>query len=117
VITYGLSDRVGRIISLRAVEEENWRAIADIAPRDDQLEFVAPLAAHYLLLSTRENDWTSLGVYADERGVGHVMWAVDDDRSQKQRIFGVTGGLNRLNVRHGASCEDTVGALAPTDEA
>jgi hypothetical protein len=32
VITYGLSDRLGRIISLRAVDEEKWRAMADIVP-------------------------------------------------------------------------------------
>jgi diamine N-acetyltransferase len=58
VISYGLSDRLGRFISLRAVDEENWRAIAAVAPRDDQRDFVAPAAAFYLLLSTRENDWT-----------------------------------------------------------
>lgn len=72
-------DRRGRRITLRPVDAENWRAVADIAPRDDQREFVAALAARYLLLSEREGEWTSLGVYADDTAVGHLMWAHDED--------------------------------------
>ncbi|WP_374323310.1 hypothetical protein [Streptomyces sp. AP-93] len=34
-------DRRGRRITLRPVDAENWRAVADIAPHDDQREFVA----------------------------------------------------------------------------
>ena len=39
------------------------------------------LAARYLLLSDREGVWRSLGVYADDAVVGHLMWAEDDDGS------------------------------------
>ncbi|AKU18094.1 GNAT family N-acetyltransferase [Luteipulveratus mongoliensis] len=74
-----LTDRGGRRVTLRAVDDDNWRAIADIAPRDDQRDFVAALAARYLLLSMRGGVWTSLGVLADETVVGHVMWAYDED--------------------------------------
>ncbi|MFI7605432.1 GNAT family N-acetyltransferase [Micromonospora sp. NPDC049366] len=74
-------DRVGRRVTLRPVDDDNWRAVADVAPRDDQRAWVAALAARYLLLTSREDVWTSLAVYADETVVGHVMWGVDDDGS------------------------------------
>jgi diamine N-acetyltransferase len=81
MIDHGLRDTAGRHVTLRPVDDHTWRAVADIAPRDDQRRFVAALAARYLLLSTREGVWTSLGVHADETVVGHVMWGVDDDDS------------------------------------
>ncbi|MEV4683469.1 GNAT family N-acetyltransferase [Streptomyces kurssanovii] len=74
-----LTDRTGRRITLCPVDDDNWRAVADIAPRDEQRTFVAALAARYLLLSMRGGVWTSLGVLADDTVVGHVMWAYDDE--------------------------------------
>jgi diamine N-acetyltransferase len=74
-------DRAGRSVTLTGVTEENWRDVADVAPADGQRQFVAPLAARYLLLSMREDEWTSLGVLADDAVVGHVMWGRDDDGS------------------------------------
>ncbi len=79
--SYGEADRSGRLISLRSVDHDNWRMVADLAPRDDQRDFVAALGARYLLLSTVEDDWTSVAVYADDTVAGHAMWAVDDDGS------------------------------------
>lgn len=81
MINGGHLDRQGRRITLRSVDDDNWRAVADVAPRDDQRRFVAALGARYLLLSTRSEVWNSLAVYADETVVGHVMWGVDDDGS------------------------------------
>lgn len=78
-IDAGLSDRNGRKVTLRGVSDENWRAVADVVPRDDQRDWVAESAARYLLLSLREGLWTSLGVYADESVAGHIMWAFDED--------------------------------------
>lgn len=78
-IDHGQTDRNGRPVTLRPVGADNWREVADVAPRDDQREFVAALAARYLLLSTLEDDWQSLGVYAAGRIAGHVMWGLDDD--------------------------------------
>ena len=72
-------DRTGRDVTLAEITDDNWRAAADIAPRDDQRRFVAALAARYLLLSTRDGSWTSLAVLADDTVVGHVMWAYDGD--------------------------------------
>ncbi|MFJ8072920.1 GNAT family N-acetyltransferase [Streptomyces sp. NPDC096176] len=74
-----LTDRAGRRITLRDVGDDNWRAVADIAPRDEQRAFVAALAARYLLLSMRGGLWDSLAVSADDTVVGHVMWAYDEE--------------------------------------
>ncbi|MFH8928610.1 GNAT family N-acetyltransferase [Streptomyces pristinaespiralis] len=74
-----LTDRTGRRVTLCPVDDDNWRAVADIAPRDEQRIFVAALAARYLLLSMRGGVWTSLGVLADDTVVGHVMWAYDEE--------------------------------------
>jgi diamine N-acetyltransferase len=82
MIDSGLRDRAGRAVTLRAVDDDNWRAVADVAPRDDQRRWVPALAARYLVLSARSPVWTSLAVYADDTVVGHVMWGVDDDGSR-----------------------------------
>jgi diamine N-acetyltransferase len=79
VIDRGVVDGAGRRLTLVAVSDANWREIADVAPRDDQRAFVPPSAARYLLLSSREEVWHSLGVRADDLVVGHVMWGWDDD--------------------------------------
>lgn len=76
-IDYGIDDRHGRTVTLCPVTDDNWRAVADVAPRDDQRAFVAALGARYLLLSMREEVWHSLAICAADRVVGHVMWAFD----------------------------------------
>ncbi|MFF3752592.1 GNAT family N-acetyltransferase [Streptomyces sp. NPDC002018] len=81
MIDHGLLDGAGRHVVLREVDGENWRAVADIAPRDDQRARVPALAARYLLLSLYEDVWTSLAVHADGLVVGHVMWGRDEDGS------------------------------------
>ncbi|MEU5939188.1 GNAT family N-acetyltransferase [Micromonospora sp. NPDC047548] len=82
MIDSGLRDRAGRHVTLRPVDDDNWRAVADVAPRDDQRDWVAALAARYLVLTMRTDVWTSLAVYADDTVVGHAMWGVDDDGSR-----------------------------------
>ncbi|MEU1074636.1 MULTISPECIES: GNAT family N-acetyltransferase [unclassified Streptomyces] len=81
MMSSGLSDRAGRRIALHEVHDENWRAVADVAPLDDQRRYVAPSAARYLLLSMREEVWNSLAVCADDTVVGHIMWGRDGDGS------------------------------------
>ncbi|MER5550227.1 GNAT family N-acetyltransferase [Streptomyces sp. NPDC002793] len=81
MIDRGLLDRTGRSVTLREVDDANWRAVADIAPSDGQRAYVPALAARYLLLSLREDTWHSLAVYGDDTVTGHVMWARDDDGS------------------------------------
>ncbi|MEV0004523.1 GNAT family N-acetyltransferase [Micromonospora sp. NPDC050980] len=82
MIDSGERDRLGRRVTLRPVGDDNWRPVADVAPRDDQRAFVAALAARYLLLTAHSDVWNSLAVYAGENVVGHVMWGVDDDGSR-----------------------------------
>lgn len=65
-------------MSLRDVGDD-WRAVADVTPHDHQRRFVFPMAARYLLLSVLAGEWQSLGIYADDEVVGHVMWAREDD--------------------------------------
>lgn len=79
MISTGLLDRAGRHVALCEVDDDNWRAVADVAPLDGQRAFAPALAARYLLLSSREDVWHSLAVTADDRVVGHVMWARDED--------------------------------------
>ncbi|GLF92924.1 GNAT family N-acetyltransferase [Streptomyces yaizuensis] len=79
MIDYGFMDRAGRPVTLHEVDDGNWRAVADVAPRDDQRRFVPPSAARYLLLSLREGVWNSLAVRAGDTVAGHVMWARDDE--------------------------------------
>lgn len=76
---HGMVDKKGRIVTLRSVDTDNWRAAADVVPHDDQRAFVAPSGARYLLLSHYEEAWNSLAVCADEQVVGHVMWGWDPD--------------------------------------
>jgi diamine N-acetyltransferase len=64
---------------LADVTADNWRDIADLAPRDDQRDFVPALADRYLLLGTLEDTWHNLGAFEDGTAVAHVMHAVDPD--------------------------------------
>ncbi|MGW7094556.1 GNAT family N-acetyltransferase [Streptomyces sp. NPDC054874] len=80
-IDHGHTDRTGRPVTLREVDADNWRAVADSAPHDDQRDWVPALAARYLLLSDREDTWTSLAVCAGDEVAGHIMWARDEDGS------------------------------------
>ncbi|KND37235.1 GNAT family N-acetyltransferase [Streptomyces acidiscabies] len=81
MITLGLSDGAGRRVVLREISDANWRAVADVAPLDEQRRYVPALAARYLLLSSREGVWHSMAVCADDTVVGHIMWGRDEDGS------------------------------------
>ncbi len=81
MIDHGHTDRTGRPVTLHEVDADNWRAVADSAPRDDQRDWVPALAARYLVLSSREDTWNSLAVLAGDEVTGHIMWARDDDGS------------------------------------
>ena len=69
-------------VTLVEVTADNWRDVADLAPRDDQRSYVAPLAARYLLLGVYGDTWHNLGAYDGTTPVGHVMWGTDEDGSR-----------------------------------
>jgi diamine N-acetyltransferase len=66
-------------LTLADVTADNWRDVADLAPRDDQRDFVPALAARYLLLGLYGGVWHCLGAFEGDTAVAHVMWAVDPD--------------------------------------
>ena len=68
-------------LTLAPVTADNWRDVADLAPRDDQRRFVPALAARYLLLGIHGSTWHNLAVLEGDTAVGHVMWGIDDDGS------------------------------------
>ncbi|GGB91094.1 GNAT family N-acetyltransferase [Knoellia flava] len=70
----------GPVVSLRPIGED-WRAVADVVPTDEQRAFVHPMAARYMLTNQKGGPWTSLGIHEGETVVGHVMWGLDDDGS------------------------------------
>jgi diamine N-acetyltransferase len=100
MIDYGKKDQHGRTLTLRQIGDD-WRSVAQVAPLDEQRKFVAAIAAWYILLSDRNSPWNSLGIFANDDVVGHVMWAVDDDGSYWIGGFVIDGahqgyGLGRL---------------------
>ncbi|MFG3496778.1 GNAT family N-acetyltransferase [Streptomyces sp. NPDC047886] len=104
MISRGFVDGAGRRVALHEVSDDNWRAVADVAPLDDQRRYVPALAARYLLLSLREGVWNSFAVCADDTVVGHMMWGRDEDGSYWIGGMVIDGGeqgrgLGRAAVR------------------
>lgn len=63
-------------VSLRPVNQENWRNVAKLKVSDAQREFVAE-PCHYLALCCYGNDWRPLAIYLDEQVIGFMMWSTD----------------------------------------
>jgi diamine N-acetyltransferase len=73
-------DRVtehGPAVLLADVDATNWLVLAEVEPKPDQRDFVAPVT-RYLCLAHYGGEWKPLAIEADGTIVGHVMWAVDD---------------------------------------
>jgi diamine N-acetyltransferase len=60
------------------VDATNWSFLAEVEPRSDQWEFVAPVT-RYLCLAHYGGEWHPLAIEVDGSIVGHVMWAVDEE--------------------------------------
>lgn len=65
-------------VRLEPVTADNWRDVVDLEPRADQRRFVAPIS-RYLCLGFFDGVWNSMAIRCEDRAVGHVMWAYDDD--------------------------------------
>ena len=67
-----------RAVRLTEVDATNWSILAEVEPRPDQRDFVAPIT-RYLCLAHYGGEWHPLAIEVDSTIVGHVMWAVDED--------------------------------------
>ena len=65
-------------VRLTEVDATNWSVLAEVEPRQDQRDFVAPIT-RYLCLAHYGGEWHPLAIEVDSTIVGHVMWAVDED--------------------------------------
>ena len=63
-------------VSLRPVNHENWRDVANLKVSDTQREFVAE-PSYYLALCCYGKDWHPLAICLDEEVIGFMMWATD----------------------------------------
>ena len=63
-------------VSLRPVNQDNWRDIAKLKVAEKQREFVAE-PCYYLALCCFGNVWQPLAICLDEQVIGFMMWAID----------------------------------------
>ena len=63
-------------VSLRPVNQSNWRDIANLKVFEAQREFVAE-PSYYLALCCYGNDWQPLAIYLEEQVIGFMIWATD----------------------------------------
>jgi diamine N-acetyltransferase len=71
-----VSERNDAQISLRPVNQDNWRDIAKLEVSETQREFVAE-PCYYLALCCYGNDWHPLAICLEEQVIGFMMWAID----------------------------------------
>jgi diamine N-acetyltransferase len=63
-------------VSLRPVDQDNWRNVANLKVSEFQREFVGE-PSYYLALCCYGNDWHPLAICLDEQVIGFMMWATD----------------------------------------
>jgi len=71
-----VSERNDAQISLRPVNHDNWRYIAELKVSETQHKFVAE-PCYYLALCCYGNGWHPLAIYLEEQVIGFMMWAID----------------------------------------
>jgi len=72
------NDRHAPDVRIVPVTDQNWRAVADVAPRGDQEAFVYPQAARYMVLA-EHSPWTSVALVNEGTVVGHAMHGMEGD--------------------------------------
>lgn len=66
------------VISLREINESNWRECIALSVREDQKKFVGT-NENGLALAYAHKEMRPRGIYADEEMVGFIMYAMDPD--------------------------------------
>jgi diamine N-acetyltransferase len=76
--------------SIRPVTKDNWRALAKLKVREDQMHFVAPniysIAESQFESDDEQGHWVShpFGIYDDETPVGFFMYGLNFDLPKMQ---------------------------------
>jgi diamine N-acetyltransferase len=95
------------VISLRPVNQDNWRAVANLGVAENQRQFVAE-PSYYLALCCYGGDWQPLAIYLDDHVIGFMMWATDPadgscwlggilvDNDMQRRGFGTQAVLTAI---------------------
>jgi diamine N-acetyltransferase len=65
-------------ISLRAIDHDNWREVANLKVAETQREYVAE-PSYYLALCCYGGLWQPLAINLGEKVIGFMMWAIDSD--------------------------------------
>jgi diamine N-acetyltransferase len=102
-------------VSLRPVDQDNWRNVANLKVSEFQREFVGE-PSYYLALCCYGNDWHPLAICLDEQVIGFMMWATDPadgscwlggilvDRGMQRRGYGrqaVQAAITMLQQKYG----------------
>jgi len=110
-----IPDRSELQVSLRRVNQDNWRNVANLKVDENQREFVAE-PSYYLALCCYGKDWQPLAIYLDEQVIGLMMWAIDPadgscwlggilvDQGMQKRGYGkqaVQAAITMLNGKFG----------------
>ena len=64
-------------VSLRPIDAENWRAVAELRVLPEQERFVGAPTYYLCLCQYSPNGWQPLAIYANDEVIGMMMWAVD----------------------------------------
>lgn len=109
-----MNTTVGQV-SLRPVDQDNWRKVANLKVSEAQGDFVAA-PCYYLALCNYGNDWQPLTILLGEQVIGFMMWAVDEsdgscwlggiiiDEGMQNRGYGqeaVQAAIKLLHEQHG----------------
>jgi diamine N-acetyltransferase len=102
-------------VTLRPVDRDNWREVANLKVAESQREFVAE-PSYYLALCCYGELWQPLAIYLGEQVIGFLMWAVDPedgscwlggiliDQSYQRRGYGrqaIQAAIAMLAEEHG----------------
>ena len=102
-------------VSLRTVDQDNWRNVANLKVSEAQRDFVAE-PCRYLALCAYGKDWQPLAICLDEQVIGFMMWTTDPadgscwlggiiiDEGMQNRGYGsqaVQAAINLLYEQHG----------------
>jgi diamine N-acetyltransferase len=102
-------------VSLRPVDQDNWRDVARLKVTEAQRDFVAE-PCYYLALCAYGNDWQPLAITLGEQVIGFMMWATDEadgscwlggiiiDEGMQNRGYGqqaVQAAIKLMNKQHG----------------